>query len=86
MTVYCPDCLDLQHMALAASKAYHCLLEDLEAAHICHNSEVLMLLSTRLRKALQERDAAIDKMKNHEHTHAHKKPAEVLPMRMRQSA
>jgi len=49
----CPHCLGLQQAALDASKVYHERLEDLEAAHICHNLDVLMLLSTRLESARQ---------------------------------
>ena len=75
MSSACPNCRDLQQIALTASKAYHELQEDLEAAHICHNSEVLAYLSTRLEKALQSRNAAIAELTNHEATHPANEPA-----------
>jgi hypothetical protein len=64
-----------QQIALTASKVYHQLLEDLEAAHICHNSEMLMLLAVRLESALQSRNAAIAELTNHENACAGEKPA-----------
>ena len=52
-----------------ASKAYHALLGDLEAAHILHNSEAPLRLSVLLEKALQIRDAAIAELTAHENAH-----------------
>jgi hypothetical protein len=57
-----------------------------EAAHICHNSDVVMLLSARLKTAFQSRNAAILDLTNHETTHAHKKPAEIVHLSKRESA
>jgi hypothetical protein len=86
MSVDCQRCDDLRQLALAASKAYHQRLEDLEAAYICHNSEVVTLLSTRLDGAFQSRNAAIAELANHENTHVNDKPAAVLPLSKRHGA
>ena len=86
MSVDCPRCHDLQQVALTASKAYHQLAEDLEAAHIRHNLEVLMLLSAGLEGALRSRDSAIAELVDHESACGRKKPAGVLPFSKRQSA
>jgi len=86
MSVNCRRCSDLQQIALTASKAYHELLEDLEAAHICHNSEVLTLLSTRLEAAFQSRNAAIAELSSHESTCMRKKSGAALPLSKGQSA
>jgi hypothetical protein len=59
----CPDCDRLQQAALIASKAYHELLGDLEAAHIRRSSEALSGLSALLERALRIRDAAIAEWK-----------------------
>jgi hypothetical protein len=74
----CQRCSDLQQIALIASRAYHKLLEDLEAAYIRHNSEVLTLLSTRIEGALLARNAAIAELTNHESTCVGKKSAAAL--------
>jgi hypothetical protein len=86
MSVNCRLCSDLQQIALTASKAYHKLQEDLEAAHICHNSEALEPLSARLEAAFQSRNAAIAELTNHASTCVSKKPAEVQLFSKRQSA
>lgn len=85
MSADCPDCRDLQQKALTASKVYYKLLEDLEAAHICHDSEVL-IISTRLESAFRSRNAAIAEITNHESTCVGKTPAEALPLAKRQNA
>jgi hypothetical protein len=82
----CQQCRDLQQMALTASKAYHELQEDLEAAHICRNSEVLALLSTRLEAALKGRDTAITELTDHESNCARKKPGAAPPLSKSKSA
>jgi hypothetical protein len=86
MSVDCPQCRYCKQAALTASKVYHAVLEDLEAAHISHNSEALMVLSARLESAFQGRNAAIVALTNHENTCAGKKPAEAPPFSKRQSA
>jgi hypothetical protein len=86
MSIGCQRCRDLQQIALTASKAYHEQLEHLEAAHICHNSEVLLLLSTRLEAAFHGRNAAIAELTNHESTCVSKKPTGAQPLVKRQSA
>ena len=83
----CPHCDNLRHAALIASKAYHELLGDLEAAHILRNSEAPVGLSVLLEKALQIRNAAIAELAAHENGHAQKKPAKgQLQLSKRQSA
>jgi hypothetical protein len=71
----CPQCDNLQHAALVASKAYHQVLGDLEAVHILRNSEAPLHLSVLREKALQVRNAAIAELAAHESAHAQKKPA-----------
>jgi len=85
MNADCQECRDLRHKALTASKVYYKLLEDLEAAHICHDSE-MVIISTRMAAAFQSRNAAIGEMTNHESTCASNKPAEAPPLSKRQGA
>jgi hypothetical protein len=73
--IACLHCDRLQQAALTASKAYHELLGDLEAAYILRYSDVAVRLSVLLEKALQIRNAAIAELTAHENTHAQKKPA-----------
>jgi hypothetical protein len=68
-----------------ASKAYHELLRDLEAAHIRGDSETSLFLSARMEKAFENRDAAIAELVTHR-GHAHKKQPERFPLGKRQSA
>jgi hypothetical protein len=86
MRLDCQQCRGLQQIALAASKSYHERLQDLEAAYIRHNSEVVMLLSSRLESAFRSRNAAISELTNHESTCVGKKAAGVLPFRKLRSA
>jgi len=86
MRVACQQCKDLQQIALTASKTYHQRLQDLEAAHICHNSEALMLLSIRLDAAFKSRNTAIAELSNHESTCAGKKRAEARSFIERKTA
>ena len=86
MRLDCQQCSDLRQIALAASKAYHQRLEDLEAAHICRNSEVLAHLSTRLETAFRSRNTAIAQLTNHESACVSEKPAEALSLIKRKSA
>ena len=70
----CPHCDGLQKAALRASRAYHKLVGDLEAAHIIHDSEATGFLSIHLEKALRDRNAAIAELTAHENAHAQTKP------------
>jgi hypothetical protein len=72
----CQRCSDLRQIALAASKAYHELLINLEAAHIRRDLEAQLFLSEGLERALQGREAAIAELTNHEATHADDEPAQ----------
>jgi hypothetical protein len=66
----CSHCVDLLHTALVASKVYHHLLEDLEAAHIRHDTELACRLKAQEGKTVLNRDKAIMALCDHEHTHA----------------
>jgi hypothetical protein len=65
----CSYCVDLLRAALEASKIYHHLLEDLEAAHIRHDTELAYRLQAQEAKAVLNRDKAITELFDHEHTH-----------------
>ncbi len=77
MSVVCSQCRHLQQLAIEASKAYHALLANLEAAYVRHDSEASLALSAHLDKALKLRDAALAELTNHESTHAEKMPAKA---------
>ena len=77
MSLNCPQCRDLQRIAIEASKAYHEFLANLEAAHIRHDSEALLTLSAHLERASKLRDAAITGLTNHESTHAEETPTKA---------
>ena len=66
----CRECDRLRLAALAASRAYHELLGDMDAAHLRSESqETLLALSTRLTAASDARDVAISDLVNHSRTH-----------------
>ena len=86
MNVDCLQCRALERIALDASRAYHELLADLEAAHIRHDLEATSLLSVRLKKAFQRREMAVNELTAHESTHVNKKPLETRQLSKRKSA
>ena len=55
--------------AIAASKAYHNLMADLESAHIRHDVEQPFRIQQQVAKALLERDEAIRALNDHERVH-----------------
>jgi hypothetical protein len=69
---HCLECRGLQKLAIEASRAYHDLLANLEAAYIHHDSAASLTLSVHLGKALKLRDSALAELVNHESTHAEK--------------
>ena len=72
MSLDCQLCFGLQRIAIEASRGYHELQANLEAAHIRHDSETALTLSRRLERASQVRDASIAELTDHESTHAEK--------------
>ena len=66
----CQECDELRLAALAASRSYHELLGDVEAAHLRREPpESLLELSTRLKAASDARDVAFSALNNHSVTH-----------------
>ena len=72
MSIYCSQCKGLQRIAIEASRAYHELQANLEAAHIRHDLEDSLTLSRRLERGLKVRDASIKELTDHEGTHREK--------------
>ena len=65
----CSQCERLMLAAIAASRAYHNLLGDLESAHIRHDVEQLFHIQEQAAKALLERDESIRALNDHERVH-----------------
>ena len=72
--LHCARCEDLTQAALDASRVYHNLLAVLEAAHICHDTDLTFGIQQQVAKALTNRDDAIRVLSEHESTHSKKRP------------
>ena len=58
-TCSCPECSEFLDPTLKASKVYHELLADLEAAHIRKDVARAIHIRDRLNEALRDRDAKL---------------------------
>ena len=67
---HCSHCDSLLQTALEASRAYHDLLADLEAAHIRHDTDLTFRIHEQVAEALSNRDAAVAAISEHARTHA----------------
>ena len=81
--LHCARCEDLRQAALDASRVYHNLLAVLEAAHICHNTDLTFDIRQQVGRALTNRDDAIRVLSEHERSHAKERQAPGMVIRPR---
>ena len=65
----CSTCSELLTPTIEASKSYHDLLADLEAAHIRKDSAKAIRISEQVTNALRDRDAALAALTCHRSSH-----------------
>ena len=65
----CAQCEALQVAALNASRRYHALLGELEAAHICRKTHAIFSIKQEASEALGNRNDAIKVRSEHESAH-----------------
>jgi hypothetical protein len=66
---HCFECDQLLIAALTASREYHTLLSDLEAAHIRGDSSITFGLQKQVNASVLKRDESISSLHQHRWTH-----------------